>query len=220
MGRVKADRYAEGDGREDGDLVRGVCAVDIETWIGLGVAQLLRLAQRIGKGCPGVAHTRQDEIARAVDDPGDPLDAIGRQAFAQRLDDRNAAAHRRLEGHHHAHLARRIEDLVAVHRQQGLVGRDDVLVMGDGIEHQRARRLVAADQLDDDIDLRVAHHVLQPVGQRYLLADQGVCLGQAAHADHRDLDPAPGAPADHLLVALQDLERTPAHHSQAQQTDA
>ena len=49
---------------------------------------------------------------------------------------------------------RRGEDLVAVHRQQRLVGGDHVLAGGDGLQHQLLRDAVAADQLDDDVDVR------------------------------------------------------------------
>ena len=40
--------------------------------------------------------------------------------------------------------------------EQRLVGGDDVLAVGDRLEHERARRLDAADQLDDDVDVRIA----------------------------------------------------------------
>ena len=102
-----------------------------------------------------VAHLGEDEVGGAVDDAGDPLDAVGGEALAQRLDDRDAAGHRRLEGDHHALLLRGGEDLVAVHGEQRLVGGDHVLAVGDGLQHQFLGDAVAADQLDDDVDLRV-----------------------------------------------------------------
>jgi hypothetical protein len=48
------------------------------------------------------------------------------------------------------------EDLVAMHGQQRLVGRDHVLAVGDGLQHQFLGDAVAADQLDDDVDLGIA----------------------------------------------------------------
>jgi hypothetical protein len=145
--------------------VRGVHAFDVEGRVGLGVAQALRLFQHHVEVQPLVAHLGQDEVGGAVDDAGDPLDAVGRQALAQRLDDRDAAGHGGLEGHHHA-LGVRGEDLGAMHGQQRLVGGDHVLAGGNGFHHQRAGDAVAADQLDDDVDVgvgddgaRVADHL-------------------------------------------------------------
>ena len=51
------------------------------------------------------------------------------EALAQRLDDRDAAGDRGLEGHHHALLLRGGEDLVAVRGEQRLVGGDHVLAV-------------------------------------------------------------------------------------------
>ena len=96
------------------DLVRGIDAFDIEGRIGFGIAQALRLLQHGVEIQALVAHFGQDEIGGAVDDAGNPLDAVGRQAFAQRLDDRDAAGNRRLERHHHALVLRGLENLVAV----------------------------------------------------------------------------------------------------------
>jgi hypothetical protein len=93
---------AKGDGRQDRKLVRGIDALDVEGGIGLGIALGLRLAQHIGKVGAGVLHGGEDVIAGAVEDAVDPLDPVGRRAFAQALDDRDAARHRRLETQRHA----------------------------------------------------------------------------------------------------------------------
>ena len=102
--------------------------------IGLGVAQCLRLLERHGEVQPLVAHFAQDEVGGAVDDAGNPLDAVGGQAFAQRLDDRNAAGHGGLKRHHHAFGRCRRKNLGAMHGQQGLVGRDHMFARGDGLQ--------------------------------------------------------------------------------------
>ena len=114
---------------------------------------------------PDIAHRRENEVRRAVDDAGDPFDAVGGQPFAQRLDDRHATGDGALERHHHALRVRRGEDLVAVLREERLVGGDDVLAMGDRVEHQRACRLDAADELADDVDVRIAHDDRGVVGE-------------------------------------------------------
>jgi hypothetical protein len=102
VGLVELHRDAERDGAHDGRLVRRVDAFDVEGRVGLGVAQALGFLQHHVEVEALVAHLGQDEVGGAVDDAGDPLDAVGGEAFAQRLDDRDAAGHRRLEGHHHA----------------------------------------------------------------------------------------------------------------------
>jgi hypothetical protein len=135
-------------------LVRRVDALDVEGRIGFGVAQALGLLQHGRKIEALVAHLGQDEVGGAVDDAGDPLDAVGREAFAQRLDDRDATGHGRFERHHHALLLRRREDLGAMHGEQRLVGGDHVLAGRDGFHHQLARDAIAADQFDDDVDGR------------------------------------------------------------------
>ena len=81
-------------------LCAAVDALDVEGRVGLGIAARLRLLEHGFERRTRPAHFREDEIAGAVDDAGDPGDAIGGQALAQRLDDRDPAADGRFEGHH------------------------------------------------------------------------------------------------------------------------
>ena len=74
--------------------------------------------------------------------------------FAQRFDDRNAAADRAFERDHHVLLARGGEDFVAVLGQQRLVRGDHVLAVRDRLQNELSRDAGAADQLDDDVDVR------------------------------------------------------------------
>ncbi len=113
--------------------MRSIDAFDVEGRIGFGITEALRFLEYVVEGQPLVAHFGQDEVGRAVDDAGDPFDAVGGQAFAQRLDDRDAAGHRRFEGHHHALLLGGGENLGAMHGEQRLVGGDHVLAVGDGL---------------------------------------------------------------------------------------
>ena len=66
--------------------------------VGLGVAQRLRLGQHVGEVAAGLAHRGQDVVAGAVEDAVDARDPVGGEPLAQRLDDRDAAGDRRLEG--------------------------------------------------------------------------------------------------------------------------
>ena len=117
IGLVKLHRNAESNGAHDGGLVGGVHAFDVKRRVGLGIAQALGLFEHHVKVQPFVAHLAQNEIGGAVDDAGQPLDAVGRQALAQCLDDGDAAGHGRLKRHHHAFLLCGLKNFGAVHGQ-------------------------------------------------------------------------------------------------------
>src|SRR6185369_953254 len=164
-----------------------------------------------------VAHLGEDEVGGAVDDPGDPLDAVRRQPLAQRLDDRDAAADRGLEGDHHALLLRGGEDLVAVGGEQRLVGGHDVLAVGDRLQHQRLRDRVAADQLDDDLDVVSPGHAEGVVDDlRSVSYDRSGFLNFLVR-HHRDADRAPGAALDLVGVAIEYLPGAAAYGADAEQ---
>jgi len=136
--------------------------------------------------------------------------------LSRSLDDRNAAAHRGLEGDHHAGPLRGGEDAVAVLREQGLVRRDHVLAVRNRIQHQVARDARAADQLDDDVDVR---RTRDRVGVRHHL---GFTPQQAARALYRlvgdagDADRPPRPAPDLARVAPQHLPGAAADRADAQ----
>ncbi len=219
VGLVELHRDAEGNRRHDGQLVRGIHAFDVEGRIGLGVAQRLRLRQHGGEVQSLVAHLGQNEVGGAVDDAGHRFDAVGGQAFAQRLDDRDAAGHGRLERDDHALLLRGGENLVAVQRHQRLVGGDDMLAVGNGLQHQFARQLVATDQLDNDVDVGMVHHGERVVDDLHALAGDRACALGIARGDHRHFDATAGAAADIFLVALEYVKGAGTNGADAQQAN-
>ncbi len=76
------------------------------------------------------------------------------------------------------------ENLVAVHGQQRLVGGDDMLAVGDRLQHQFLRNAVAADQLDDDIDIGIRDdQIARRRPPRIVVADQ--FLARARHRGRR-----------------------------------
>ena len=83
---------------------------------------------------------------------------------------------------HHALRVRGREDLGAVMREQRLVRGDHVLAVRDRVEHERARRLDAADQLADDV------HVRMPDDDRRIVGE--VHAGDAARAFARAVERA------------------------------
>ena len=204
----------------DGELVRGVDAFDVEGRVGLrvaaGAAPPSSTSSKLGAL---VAHLGQDEVAGAVDDAGDPFDAVGGQALAQCLDDRDAARHRGLERHHHAPLLRRREDLVAMPGEQRLVGGDHVLAVLDRLQDQILRDLGAADQLDHDVDVGIAHDRERIGGHLGGAADDALGALQILVRDDLKRDGAAGAAGDFFLIAAQDRKRAAAYGADAQQAD-
>ena len=196
MDRGEIDGAVERQRGQDGQLVGGVDAVDVEGGIGLGVAQPLRLGQHVGELAAVVAHGGQDVVAGAVQDAGDAADAVGGQAFAQGLDDGDAAGDCGLEGQGDAGgLGLRCQGR-AVYGEQGLVGGDDGLAGGEGRGDQGGGRAVAAaDQFHDDIHGRVgrqSHRVVvpaQPAGRHAAVAL--AVTGRDGH--HRHWPPCPRA---------------------------
>ena len=66
---VDPDARVEGDRGQDRELGRGVGAADVLGRVGLGVAQLLGLRQRVRVRLSVTGHGREHEVGRPVDDP-------------------------------------------------------------------------------------------------------------------------------------------------------
>ena len=95
------------------------------------------------------------------------------------------------------------------------------LPMRDGVEHQRARGVDAADQLADDVEVRMPRDDVRVVGEVHAL-DAAHALARAverARGDPRDADRPPGAAGDLLLVAAQDVPGAATHRAEAEQPD-
>jgi hypothetical protein len=105
------------------------------------------------------------------------------------------------------------------HREQRLVCRHDVLARRDRLHHQRAGDAVAADQLDDDVDVRVRDDLARIVDDLSRVAHDALGARRVEVRDHRDADATPGAALDLLLVALQHVERAAADSADAEQAD-
>ncbi len=209
----------EGDGGQDGGLGRGVEALDVGGGVAFGVAQRLGLGQGLVERRPRFGHAGQHEVGGAVDDPGDAADPVAGQGLPQRPQQRDPAAHRRLEQEVDAVGLGRLEQLPAEVGQQLLVGRDDGLAGLQGGQDQRAGRFDAADHLDDDIDGGVADHLVGVVGEAVGVEVDVALLGQVADGDlgHLDLDAGPGL--DDGGVAVEEADERGADVAAAQQPD-
>jgi hypothetical protein len=98
--RGEAHRIAKGDGS------------------GFGVSLPMCLRDDRGEGQSLVAHSGKDQLGGTVDEAGDPLNAVGGQSSAQRLDDRYVAGDGGFKDQNHAFLGRS-KNLVAVRGEQG-----------------------------------------------------------------------------------------------------
>ena len=157
---------AEGERRQDRQLVRGVDTVDIESGIRLGIAQFLCLLEDRAEVPPGFTHRRQDVVAGAVEDPIDPVDAVSGQAFSQALYHRNTAGNRGLVRKAGATGLGTPGERGAVVGKQGLVGGDDMATAIERRFDQRLGRPVgAADQFDHDVHALArshGHRIVEP----------------------------------------------------------
>ena len=127
-----------------------------------GVASPLSLAENIGERRAGLFDFSEDEIAGAVKDAVDGLDTVRPYAFAQRVEDRDAAARAGLHMQGGVVVARQL-------RQFRTTLAEEFLVRGNyrASESERGRLHFvgngrAADHLDDNVDLRMFHR-LAPV---------------------------------------------------------
>ncbi len=159
-------RAAEGEGRQQGDLVPGVEAADVGGRIGLRVTQALGFVQHLGERPSRRFHLREDEVAGAVQDAGDLDHFIADESLPQHLHGRRAAHHRRLEQERDALGFGDRRQPGPVFGEEGLVGGDHRLARLERGFHRRPRRaLGAADQFDEDVDVigaRQGDRIVEP----------------------------------------------------------
>ena len=216
---LEIDRRTERQRAHDGDFMPRVVAFDIEGRVGFGIAQSLRFFQYVGKRAAFFAHFAQDEIAGAVDDAGDAADAVGRQAFAQGFDDRDAARHRRFKLHHHIFFFRQRENFAAIFGQQFFIGGNDVFAVAYGFQHQLFGRFRAAEHFGYDVHFRVAHDFERVGGNQGFGRTGGAGFGFVARGHHKHVHRAPQPAADFRRVCAQHFRRAPAHGTQTQNAD-
>src|SRR6266576_315613 len=149
---------------EDADLVLRIPAVNVEIRRRFGITLLLRVLEHRIEVRTFELHAREDVIAGAVDDPVEGGDAVADKTFAQRLDDRYAAANAGFVIEVRAVVARGRKQFLTVFSEQRLVGRDDRFAELERREDHRLREARAADEFDDDVRLRVIDDAL-PVGR-------------------------------------------------------
>ena len=192
-----------------------IVAVDVERRLGLGVALRLRVLEHRRKVRPFELHAGEDVIAGAVDDAVEVGDAVADEAFAQGLDDGNAAADAGLVVKVRAVLPRRGEQLLAVRGEQGLVGGDHRFAELQGGQDHGAGDGGAAGQLGHDIHLRVVDHAL-PVRRHGGLGNRvRPRLVEGLHGDFADVDLHADARSHEVAVELERVKHAAAHGAAA-----
>ena len=160
---VGGDTRLEADRRENGDFGGGVEAVDVGGGVGFGVACGLRGGQNLVEGEAFVLHAGEDVVRGAVHDARDGEDIVADQVVFERVDDGDAAGRCGFTANLHALFGREGREMLDVAAKEGLVCRYDMLAVLEGLLEDFGRRMLAADELDDDMDIGVVHDVA-PVG--------------------------------------------------------
>ena len=106
--------------------------------------------------------------------------------------------------------------------QQGLVGRDDMLAIGNRAHHQLLGDGSAANNFDDDVDVwmvnnrkGVSYH-----GQTRRRLGQCACLVGIAYRHHRDFNTSASPTANFFLIAVQHIESALAYRAHAQKANS
>ncbi len=193
---VGGDGDSERDAGDDRRLGAGVVALHVGGGIGLGVTERLGLGQCVGVGRARLRHPREDVVGGAVDDAHHAGDALAHQRLAERPDDRDATRDGGLEEEVDAGALGRLEELRPVLGEQLLVAGDDRLARLEGGEDQVPRRLDAADELDDQVDVGVVDDRAGIIGEAIGGEGDGSPLGEVAHGDAGDVEVKAGAGGD------------------------
>ena len=211
----RGDARVEGQAGQDRGLGGGVEPLDVGGRVGLGVAELLGLLQRLGEPGAGGVHLVEDEVGGAVDDAQHPGHLVAGQRLAQGPQDRDRTRDRGLVVEVALGLGRRLEERRPVLGQQRLVGGDDAGAVVERGQDQGPGRLDAADDLDDQVDV-VAGHESRGVGGQQPLGHVHVTRRvEASYGDADELDRR--AHAGGQVVVL--LAEQP-HHLRADRTAA
>ena len=200
------DLRAEGDRGDDRRLGSRVETFHVGRWIALRIAKALRLGQRVAIRHTLLGHAREDVVGRAVDDAHHTSDAFAGERFSQWPDQRDAPGDGRFEEQVDTGVVRGAEQLGADVGEQFLVGRDHGLARFERLGDERSRRLDAADDFDDDVDVRIADDGRR-IGRENTFGQAHTALPRGAahrHGDH--LEVQPGTRLDVGAVALQQLD--------------
>ncbi len=154
--------FSESQGGKNRQLGARVETVEIVGGIGLGIAQALRLGQHGLERRAMLFHGGENVIAGPVENAVERDNAVSGNALAQHGVNGNSAGHAGFHGDIGASGDGAFPNFRAARRHQFLVGRDHGFIAGDrGVDDLRRHR-GAADQLDNDVQIRAGNQ-LAPV---------------------------------------------------------
>ena len=189
------DVRVEGDGGEDRHLRRGIGTGDVVGRIGLRIAALLRVRERLGVALAAL-HLGEHEVRRAVDDPQHAMHVRDDERLAQHLDHGNRRADARLEPQLDAGIRRGREELRTTARNELLVRGHDVLAATQQLEDVRACRFDAAHHLGHNRDARVVDDLGEIRGEHPTRKWVITLLPRIAHERLHDPQPMTGCALD------------------------
>ena len=176
VGLVELHRDAEGDGRDQRRLVRGIDAFDVEGRVGFGVARRCASFSTVSKDRPLSRISERMKLVVPLMMPAahSMRLAVGpsRSALMIGMPPATAASNATMTP-----FCCGGEDFGAMHGEQRLVGGDDMLAVGDRLHHHFLGDTIAADQLDDDFDIGVVDDTEKVVG--HLQAPPVTCFASS-----------------------------------------
>ena len=116
--------------------MRSIDTFDVKGWICFSITKLLRFFQHISKVTALFFHLSQNEVTGTVDDAGNPIDMVCRQAFTQCLNNRDAARNSCFKGNSDTLLLRSGKNLITVQCNQRFVCSDYMLTVLNRFHHQ------------------------------------------------------------------------------------
>ena len=149
---------AQREAHEDGELGARVESAHVFSGIGLGVAFGLRFGQH-GGVLRALLHFAEDEVAGAVENAFDALDAVAGQALLEAGNDGNSAGDGRAVLEMAAFGRGQALQIDAVIGDEFLVGGDDALAGFERAAHPGSGGIEAAGEFDDHVDIGGEHGV-------------------------------------------------------------
>src|SRR6185312_2811367 len=110
---------------QDGELLSGVAAGDVEGWIGFGKTEALRFLESFGVAPAVAGHAREDGVAGAIDDSDEGVNSIGDQAAANSVNDRDPTAATGFKGNARVIFPGESKKIGAARGKQAFIGGDD-----------------------------------------------------------------------------------------------
>ena len=217
---LRIDPKAVGERGEDDSLVGGIPAIDVQSGVGLGVAQFLGLGEDRCKIKSLASHARDDVVARAVENSVDGLEAVPNKGFAHGFDNGNATGHGGFVENRHALFSGEVENFPSMFGEQRFVPSHDHLPGSNGFFDEGQRNLDATHQLDDYLNRRIGKNfvgiVREKRGGRFDISG----FSKIADGDFFDLEGGANALGEKGPVALEVFVNPGANGAETRESDA